>query len=125
MVISAIRILRTKESRNRLRGVASVTIDNMLVIHDIKIIENQEGLFMGMPSKDVKGKEFKDVAHPISKEAREIFEKLIVAGYKEAVALGVRRLDYVLREDVENIGFLDLSNEHYECIVPFDEIVAV
>ena len=81
MQITDVR-LRKVNSENRMKAVASVTFDNEFVIHDIKVIESQNGLFIAMPSKKAPNGEFKDVAHPINSQAREKIEKAVFAKYE-------------------------------------------
>ena len=83
MEITDVR-LRKVNSENRMKAVASVTFDNEFVIHDIKVIESQNGLFMAMPSKKTPNGEFKDIAHPINKETREKIQNAILEAYENA-----------------------------------------
>lgn len=83
MEITDVR-LRKVNSENRMKAVASVTFDNEFVIHDIKVIESQNGLFMAMPSKKTPNGEFKDIAHPINKETREKIQTAILEAYDNA-----------------------------------------
>lgn len=80
MQITDVR-LRKVNSENRMKAVASVTFDNEFVIHDIKVIESQNGLFIAMPSKKTPTGEFKDIAHPLNQETREKIEKAIFDEY--------------------------------------------
>ena len=82
MQITDVRVKKVN-SENRMRAVASVTFDNEIVIHDIKIIESQNGLFIDMPSKKSQNGDFKDVAQPINQEAREKVKKSILDAYAE------------------------------------------
>ena len=66
----------------RAKGIASITIDDSFVIHDIKIIETQNGLYVAMPSRKTPSGEFKDIAHPINADAREIIQKAILNEYE-------------------------------------------
>ena len=66
-----------------MKAVASVTFDGEFVIHDIKVIESQNGLFIAMPSKKTPNGEFKDIAHPINTETREMLQKAIIDKYNE------------------------------------------
>lgn len=70
-----------------LKGVASITIDDALAVHDIKIIEGQKGLFIAMPSrKDSSKDEYRDITHPINVETREQIQSIIMDAYeKEAL----------------------------------------
>ena len=82
MQITDVR-LRKVNSENRMKAVASVTFDNEFVIHDIKVIESQNGLFIAMPSRKTPNGEFKDIAHPINTETREMIQKAIIDKYNE------------------------------------------
>ena len=81
MKITDVR-LRKVNSENRMKAVASVTFDNEFVIHDIKVIESQNGLFIAMPSRKTPNGEFKDIAHPINADARERIQKAIFEAYE-------------------------------------------
>ena len=80
MQITDVR-LRKVNSENRMKAVASVTFDNEFVIHDIKVIESQNGLFMAMPSRKNPNGVFKDIAHPINQDTRAKIEKAILEAY--------------------------------------------
>ena len=82
MQITDVR-LRKVNLENRMKAVASVTFDGEFVIHDIKVIESQNGLFIAMPSKKTPNGEFKDIAHPINTETREMLQKAIIDKYNE------------------------------------------
>ena len=71
------------EGNMREKGIASITIDDSFVVHDIKILEGQSGLFAAMPSKKTPTGEFKDIAHPINAEAREIIQKAVLNEYEK------------------------------------------
>ena len=81
MQITDVR-LRKVNSENRMKAVASVTFDNEFVIHDIKVIESQNGLFIAMPSRKTPNGEFKDIAHPINADTREKIQKAILEAYE-------------------------------------------
>jgi stage V sporulation protein G len=80
MQITDVR-LRKVNSENRMKAVASVTFDNEFVVHDIKVIESQDGLFIAMPSRKTPNGDFKDIAHPINPETREKIQKAILEAY--------------------------------------------
>ncbi len=80
MQITDVR-LRKVNSENRMKAVASVTFDNEFVIHDIKVIESQNGLFIAMPSRKTPNGEFKDIAHPINADTREKIQASILEAY--------------------------------------------
>ena len=65
-----------------MRAVASITFDDMFVVHDIKIIEGQSGLFIAMPSKKMPNGEYKDIAHPLNSQAREKIQAEILTAYE-------------------------------------------
>ena len=65
-----------------MRAIVSVTFDNAFVVHDIKIIEGQDKLFTAMPSRKTPDNEFKDIAHPINSEMRELLETAILKEYE-------------------------------------------
>jgi len=69
----------------KMKAVVSVTFDNAFVVHDIKVIEGQEKLFTAMPSRRTPENEFKDIAHPINSEMREMLETAIISKYNEAL----------------------------------------
>ena len=75
MEITDIRI-RKINTDSRLKAVASITIDNCFAIHELRVIEGKEGLFVAMPT-------FKDIAHPINAETRKLIEDFVVAKYQE------------------------------------------
>lgn len=81
MEITDIRI-RKIETEGKMKAVVSVTFDNEFVVHDIKIIESQNGLFMAMPSRKTPDGEFRDIAHPINAQAREKLQSAILASYE-------------------------------------------
>lgn len=80
MEITNVKI--TKTEMNRVKGIASITIDNCFVVHNIKIIESQNGLFIRMPSVKTADGAFKDIAHPINNEARDKIQKAILEEYE-------------------------------------------
>ena len=81
MQITDVR-LRKVNSENRMKAVASVTFDNEFVVHDIKVIESQNGLFIAMPSRKTPTGEFMDIAHPINADTREKIQKAILDAYE-------------------------------------------
>lgn len=80
MEITDVRIRRI-ESEGKMKAVVSVTFDNEFVVHDIKIIESQNGLFIAMPSRKTPSGEFRDIAHPIHSEARSSIQSAILERY--------------------------------------------
>ena len=82
MKITDIRI-RHVSSEGKMKARVSLTIDDQFVIHEIKIIEGRNGLFVAMPSKELPNGDFKDIAHPITKEARTLIQDSILDAYKK------------------------------------------
>ncbi len=85
MTITDVRVRKvTKEGK--MKAVVSITLDNEFVVHDIKVIEGEKGLFIAMPSRKASDGEYRDVAHPINSETRERIQELILAEYEKAAA---------------------------------------
>ena len=80
MNITEVRVRRVATG-GKLKAFASITIDNVFVVHDLKVIEGQKGLFVAMPSRKTGNGEFKDIAHPIATEARTLIQNKIIAEY--------------------------------------------
>ena len=85
MQITDIRV-RKVSSVGKMNAVVSVTLDECFVVHDIKVIEGKERLFIAMPSRKTAEGEFKDIAHPINTALRDEMQTLILAKYEEALA---------------------------------------
>ena len=85
MQITDVRIRRV-EKEGKMKAVVSITIDEELVVHDIKIIEGEKGLFIAMPSRKAADGEYRDIAHPINSGTRERIQKLILEKYEETLA---------------------------------------
>ena len=84
MQITDIRVRKiTKEGK--MKAVVSVTFDEIFVVHDIKVIEGEKGLFIAMPSRRSGDGEYRDIAHPIHSEMRDKLQKEILEKYEEAV----------------------------------------
>ena len=84
MTITDVRI-RKIASEGKMKAIVSVTFDNEFVVHDIKVIEGQNGLFIAMPSRKTPDGEFKDIAHPINTDTREKIQSAILEAYEKAV----------------------------------------
>lgn len=82
MQITDVRI-RKIEKEGMMKAVVSITIDEEFVIHDIKIIEGEKGMFIAMPSRKTAEGEYKDIAHPIKSSTRELIQNLILQKYNE------------------------------------------
>ncbi len=84
MEITDIRV-RQITQEGKMKAVVSVTFDNSFVVHDIKVIEGQDKLFIAMPSRKTPENEFKDIAHPINMEMREMLQERILDRYNSAL----------------------------------------
>ena len=86
MQITDVRI-RKVAKEGTMKAVVSITIDNEFVVHDIKVIEGEKGLFIAMPSRKAADGEYRDIAHPINSDTRNMIQTLILEQY-EAMNLG-------------------------------------
>jgi len=82
--ISDIRIRLVKKDDSKLKAVASMTIDECFVVHDIKVVQGTESLFVSMPSRKTPDGEFKDIVHPINTPTRDMISAAILKAYEEA-----------------------------------------
>ena len=83
--ITDIRI-RSVEKEGKMKAVVSITIDDEFVVHDIKIIEGEKGMFIAMPSRKASDGEYRDIAHPINTATRERLKRMILDKYQETLA---------------------------------------
>ena len=91
MEITDVRVRKvTKEGK--MKAVVSITIDYDFFVHDIKVIEGEKGLFIAMPSRKAADGEYRDIAHPINSETRDMIQNVILAKY-EATALELAELE--------------------------------
>ena len=84
MQITDVRV-RKVAKEGKLKAVVSITMDDEFVVHDIKVIEGEKGLFIAMPSKKAVDGEYRDIAHPINSETRERVQRMILDKYEEAL----------------------------------------
>lgn len=86
MNITDVRVRKiTKEGK--MKAIVSITIDNEFVIHDIKVIEGEKGMFIAMPSKKAADGEYRDIAHPINSETREQIQRIVLERYEQALLI--------------------------------------
>jgi stage V sporulation protein G len=85
MQITDVRVRKVVAKEGKLKAVVSITIDDEFVVHDIKVIEGEKGLFIAMPSRKASDGEYRDTAHPINSATREKMQKLILEKYEEAM----------------------------------------
>lgn len=83
MEITGIKIKKIA-TENKMKAIASIKIDDCFAVHDIKVIENEDKIFVAMPNKRLKDGTFKDVAHPINFETRAMIEKAVIDAYNQA-----------------------------------------
>lgn len=84
MQITDVRI-RKVEKEGKMKAVVSITIDEEFVVHDIKVIEGEKGLFIAMPSRKAADGEYRDIAHPINSDTRDRIQRLILERYEETI----------------------------------------
>ena len=84
MNITDVRV-RKIDKEGKMRAVVSVTIDDEFVVHDIKVIEGDKGLFIAMPSRKSSDGEYRDIAHPLNSDTRDRIQAMILKGYEEAL----------------------------------------
>ena len=83
MQITDVRV-RKVEKEGKMKAVVSITIDDEFVVHDIKVIDGEKGLFIAMPSRKASDGEYRDIAHPINSDTRQKIQQLILDAYRKA-----------------------------------------
>ena len=86
MNVTDVRV-RKLLAEGKMKAIVSVTLDNAFVIHDVKVVDGQNGLFVAMPSRKTPNGEFRDIAHPISQEARDLIQSRVLEKYQEALTV--------------------------------------
>lgn len=94
MNITDVRIRKLREE-GKMKAVVSLTFDDAFVVHDIKVIEGQNGLFVAMPSRKVGESDYRDIAHPINQETRSMIQDIIFAEYEKAKLLTDEEAEYI------------------------------
>ncbi len=90
MKITSVSVRKIEKEGSRMKGIASVLLDDSFAVHDIRIIEGDNGLFIAMPSRKITARgegevdRYRDIAHPINPEVRSMFEQAIFEAYKNA-----------------------------------------
>ncbi len=84
MKITSVTVRKVEKEDSRMKGIASVLIDDCFAVHDIRIIEGDKGLFIAMPSRKTATGGYRDIAHPINPDVRKMFEDEILKAYKDA-----------------------------------------
>ena len=84
MQITDVRVRRI-EKEGKMKAVVSITIDDEFVVHDIKVVEGEKGLFIAMPSRKAADGEYRDIAHPINSGTRNSIQSLVLEAYEKAL----------------------------------------
>ena len=84
MKITSVKVRKIEKEGSRMKGIASVLLDECFAVHDIRIIEGDNGLFIAMPSRKTSTGGYRDIAHPINPEVRAMFEDAIIDAYNKA-----------------------------------------
>ena len=84
MQVTSVTVRKIEKEGSRMRGIASILLDDSFAVHDIRIIEGDNGLFIAMPSRKTATGGYRDIAHPINPDARKQLEDSIIAEYKKA-----------------------------------------
>ena len=84
MKITDVRV-RKVAKEGKMKAVVSITLDNEFVVHDIKVIEGDKGLFIAMPSRKSSDGEYRDIAHPLNSDTRDMIQSIILQSYEEAL----------------------------------------
>ena len=84
MKITSVNVRKVEKEGSRMKGKASILLDDSFAVHDIRIIEGDNGLFIAMPSRQTSTGGYRDIAHPINSDTRQVFEKEIIEAYEKA-----------------------------------------
>ena len=85
MKITSVSVRKIEKENSRMKGIASVGLDDSFAIHDIRIIEGDNGVFIAMPSRKTATGGYRDIAHPTNSEVRQMFEEVILEEYRKEV----------------------------------------
>lgn len=83
MKITSVNVRKIEKEGSRMKGIASVLLDDSFAVHDIRVIEGDNGLFIAMPSRKTAAGGYRDIAHPINPEVRAMFEEAIIDAYNK------------------------------------------
>lgn len=84
MQITDVRVRKVSSTEGKLKAYCSVVFDDMFVVHELRVVDGANGIFVAMPRRKTAEGEFKDMAHPITAEAREVISKAVLEAYQEA-----------------------------------------
>lgn len=82
MKITSVKVKKIEKEDSKMKGIASIFLDDEIAIHDIRILEGNSGLYIAMPSRKKSTGEYKDIAHPLNQEVRSNFENAILSEYR-------------------------------------------
>lgn len=99
--VTDVRVRRINQE-GRMKAIVSVTIDDAFVIHDVKVVEGQSGLFVAMPSRKMPDGDYRDIAHPINSEARAVIQKFVLEAYDRALAEAEVEQELEAQEQLES-----------------------
>ena len=85
MNVTDVRVRKINQD-GKMKAIVSVTLDDAFVIHDVKVVEGQNGLFVAMPSRKTPEGDYRDIAHPITTNAREVIQTAVLDAYQSALA---------------------------------------
>ncbi|HWI54936.1 MAG TPA: septation regulator SpoVG [Desulfobacteria bacterium] len=85
MNVTDVRVRKINQD-GKMKAIVSVTLDDAFVIHDVKVVEGQNGLFVAMPSRKTPEGDYRDIAHPITTNAREVIQTAVLDAYQNALA---------------------------------------
>lgn len=85
MEITSVRVFKNERDNSKLKGYATVTLDDCFMIHNIKIIEGNDKLLVAMPSRKVTEDRYEDIVHPLNAETRKLFEDKVLAEYNNSL----------------------------------------
>lgn len=83
MKVTSVTVRKVEKEGSRMRGIASILLDDSFAVHDIRIIEGDKGLFIAMPSRKTATGGYRDIAHPVNPDARKLIEDAILAEYEK------------------------------------------
>ena len=115
MQITSIQITRRDNTGTKLKATVSIVLDDMVVIHDIKVLDNAGAYFLAMPSKSTKAGTFKDIVHPINQDVRKAFEQLIIGAFKKALDQNCTKMELRLSSSLD-FNLLKQSCDMFEIV---------
>ncbi len=84
MQVTSVNVRKIEKEGSRMKGIASIVLDDSFAIHDIRVIEGDNGMFIAMPSRKTATGSYRDIAHPINPDMRKVLQDAILEGYEKA-----------------------------------------